>query len=78
MAEKAKLFADWKIRKEILGSDNARIVKQLGRKVRGFEDCKWKKERLRIFFHTIKIILKTPVSSWRPVETSIAQFRYRQ
>lgn len=41
MAEKAKLFGDDQIRKQILGSKHAKQVKSLGRMVSGFKEDIW-------------------------------------
>jgi ribA/ribD-fused uncharacterized protein len=41
MAEKARLFGDEETRARILATDDPRLVKALGRKVRPFEQEKW-------------------------------------
>ena len=48
MAEKARLFGDAGVRAQILASDSPREHKALGRKVRGFEQGAWERERLAI------------------------------
>lgn len=48
MAEKARLFADSQALGHILGARGPHEAKQLGRKVRGFNDAIWCQERYRI------------------------------
>ncbi len=48
MAEKARLFGDMQIRSRILKSDSPRAHKQLGRKVRNFDENIWKAKRFDI------------------------------
>lgn len=45
MHGKALLFGDAEVAAEILAADHPRKHKALGRKVRGFEDAIWKRER---------------------------------
>ena len=45
MCEKARLFGDWSIRKEILRASNPKTQKALGRKVAGFKEGIWLRER---------------------------------
>jgi hypothetical protein len=45
MHGKAVLFADWEVADKILAADHPREHKALGRKVRGFDDKVWKRER---------------------------------
>src|SRR5206468_4265378 len=45
MHRKALLFGDAEIAAEILEADHPRAHKALGRKVRGFDDAKWRRER---------------------------------
>ncbi|CAD7961249.1 unnamed protein product [Amoebophrya sp. A120] len=48
MAEKAKLFQDFGTRKKILQAAHPKEQKQLGRKVRNFDEAVWTKHRLGI------------------------------
>lgn len=48
MYQKALLFDDHEVGAEILAAEHPRQVKALGRKVKGFDDEKWKKNRERI------------------------------
>lgn len=48
MAEKARLFNDTETEKEILSTTNPRIAKQLGRKIKNFNENKWLENRRRI------------------------------
>lgn len=48
MAEKAKLFGDEEIRAEILNTDDPRMCKALGRKVKNFDKAVWDKEKEHI------------------------------
>ena len=48
MHGKAVLFADADAQAQILAADHPRDHKALGRKVRGFDDAVWKRERERI------------------------------
>jgi ribA/ribD-fused uncharacterized protein len=48
MAEKAKLFDDEEMLAQILASDNPKEIKELGRKVRGFDGDKWARKRYSI------------------------------
>jgi ribA/ribD-fused uncharacterized protein len=48
MHGKALLFGDGEIAAQILAAAHPRDHKALGRKVRGFDDTKWKRERERI------------------------------
>ena len=41
MAEKARTFGDKETLAKILASDKPRIIKKLGREVRGFDSAKW-------------------------------------
>ena len=50
MAEKARLFGDTEIEKQILDSDNPRHQKKLGKQVTGFNDEQWSEERSNIVF----------------------------
>ena len=45
MAEKARLFEDAEMREQIWQSDTPAKAKALGRKVSGFDDTVWKRER---------------------------------
>ncbi|HWO19495.1 MAG TPA: NADAR family protein [Kofleriaceae bacterium] len=45
MHGKALLFGDAEVAAEILAADHPRKHKALGRKVRGFDDARWKRER---------------------------------
>lgn len=48
MAEKAKSFGDEEIRAEILNTDDPRMCKALGRKVKNFDKAVWDKEKEHI------------------------------
>jgi ribA/ribD-fused uncharacterized protein len=48
MAEKARLFDDKEILEEILNCNQPKKIKELGRKVRNFDEEVWKKERYSI------------------------------
>jgi ribA/ribD-fused uncharacterized protein len=48
MAEKARLFDDMEILEQILSAPDPKAAKALGRKVRGFEQDKWKSKRVEI------------------------------
>ena len=45
MFGKAQLFGDVEVAQEILAADHPRTHKALGRKVRGFDDARWRRER---------------------------------
>lgn len=51
MAEKARLFKDEEILKEILQSKHPKQIKELGRKVRNFDEEVWKKKRYSIILN---------------------------
>ena len=48
MAEKAELFGDNEIREKILNTSSPSSAKKLGRKVRKFDEGKWRKHRFDI------------------------------
>lgn len=48
MAEKARLFNDFEIAEQILCTEKAPLVKELGRKIKNFNDETWKKNRYEI------------------------------
>jgi hypothetical protein len=48
MYGKALLFGDGEVAREILAADHPRQHKALGRKVKGFDDAIWRRERERI------------------------------
>ena len=48
MAEKARLFNDFKIEEEIIRSDSAAKAKALGRKVKGFDPIVWDENKYEI------------------------------
>lgn len=48
MAEKARLFEDEAIRKQVLASASPAQAKKLGRKVRGFDETIWRAHRFEI------------------------------
>lgn len=48
MAEKAQLFEDEEIRKQILETPDPMTIKALGRKVKNFDEKKWKRARYSI------------------------------
>jgi ribA/ribD-fused uncharacterized protein len=50
MAEKAKLFGDEEIRKVILATKDPRKCKDLGRKIKNFDEKKWIENREKIVF----------------------------
>ena len=50
MYGKARLFGDEEAAERILKSRNPRQQKALGRKVRGFDDTRWERERERIVY----------------------------
>ena len=45
MAEKARLFGDEETRAEILKADKPKNAKQLGRRVKNFDDARWQEHR---------------------------------
>ena len=51
MAEKAKLFGDDEIRREILSTSDPRKCKALGRKVKNFDKAVWDKNKEKIVRH---------------------------
>jgi ribA/ribD-fused uncharacterized protein len=51
MSEKAKLFNDVSAKETILKTHNPKICKSLGRKVKGFDEKKWKDNREQIVFN---------------------------
>jgi ribA/ribD-fused uncharacterized protein len=51
MAEKAKLFEDKDVLEEIMKSRYPKQIKELGRKVRNFDDEVWKKKRYSIILN---------------------------
>jgi ribA/ribD-fused uncharacterized protein len=51
MAEKAKLFGDEKIRREILNTVDPKKCKALGRKVKNFDKAVWDKNKEKIVRH---------------------------
>lgn len=48
MAEKARLFGDFKIRDQILQASDPAAVKALGREVHGFESERWETHRMQV------------------------------
>lgn len=48
MAEKARIFGDEEVREQILAEYNQMTIKKLGRKVRGYDDEVWKRERFEV------------------------------
>ena len=50
MAEKARLFGDAKVCQQILATDDPRQHKRLGRRVSGFTEKRWKKNREEIVY----------------------------
>ena len=48
MAEKARLFGDREKHNEILKVESPRTAKSLGRKVSGFDEATWRKNRFEI------------------------------
>ncbi len=48
MSQKALLFGDREINERIMKAPDPKAFKQLGKKVRGFDDNMWKKERCNI------------------------------
>jgi len=51
MAEKARIFKDEDMLKEILQSKNPKQIKELGRKVRNFDEKVWENKRYSIIFN---------------------------
>ncbi len=51
IAEKARLFDDKEILEEIMKSKQPKQIKELGRKVRNFEEEVWKKKRYSIILN---------------------------
>ncbi len=51
MAEKARLFEDHEVLKEILKSHHPKQIKELGRKVKNFDEDVWKKRRYSIILN---------------------------
>lgn len=51
MANKAELFGDEEVRKEILACINPKNIKDLGRKVRGFDETIWNKAKYSIILN---------------------------
>lgn len=50
MAKKAELFNDYEVLDMIMHSDSQREIKALGRKIRGFNDNVWIKNRERVVY----------------------------
>jgi len=50
MAKKAELFGDEEIRDQILSTNNVRKQKELGRKVRNFDENKWNESKVKIVY----------------------------
>ena len=48
MAEKARLFGDDEVRKQILKADSSTVAKQLGRNVKGFNEDVWRESRFMV------------------------------
>lgn len=48
MAGKARLFSDEDMRAQIMSSDDAARAKQLGRRVRGFDEARWEATRVEL------------------------------
>ncbi|MCW1886648.1 NADAR family protein [Luteolibacter flavescens] len=48
MAAKARLFGDREIEERVLKSSHPKQAKELGRKVRGFDEATWTRERYRL------------------------------
>ena len=48
MAEKARLFGDDEVRRQVLAATDAGRAKDLGRQIRGFEEATWKRARFDI------------------------------
>lgn len=51
MAEKARLFKDEEILEQILKNEDPKQIKQLGRKVRNFDEKVWKSKRYSIILN---------------------------
>lgn len=51
MYNKAILFDDYDIAKKILNTKHPKDVKQLGRKIKGFNDNKWDKHKFNIVYN---------------------------
>ena len=50
MAEKARLFGDEEVRRQILATDSPREHRKLGRKVRSFSEKRWQQHRSEIVY----------------------------
>lgn len=50
MYYKAKVFGDMETAHKILNVNDAKIMKNLGRSVRNFDDNKWKQISILVFF----------------------------
>jgi len=48
MVKKANVFKDYKILNEMVKSDNPRLIKKLGRKIKNFDDKTWDKYKIDI------------------------------
>jgi ribA/ribD-fused uncharacterized protein len=48
MQQKARLFNDQNIMKEIMSTEDPALMKKLGRKIKGFNEAEWDKEKERI------------------------------
>lgn len=66
MAEKARLFADEQIEKQILVANTPNEAKGLGRKVRGFDEAKWKESCFDIVVrgNTAKFSQNPRIKAW--------------
>lgn len=50
MAKKAELFGDEEIKNQILSTNNVRKQKELGRKVKNFDENKWSENKIKIVY----------------------------
>lgn len=50
MSKKAELFGDEMIKEEILSTNNVRKQKELGRRVKGFDEQKWNENKIKIVY----------------------------
>jgi ribA/ribD-fused uncharacterized protein len=71
MYNKAVLFGDMKMAKVILATPDPRKVKGLGRKVRGFKEAVWKRERLPIVRKGNYLKFSQNPALWKALDSAI-------
>lgn len=54
MWKKAKLFGDEEVAKQIMSTNNQHDIKALGRKVRNYDEAKWRNSRYNIMVDILK------------------------